>query len=218
MHNRYMVIGWNERTRNLLEMMVQKENGAQLVLMDSTIASPPVHFEGIEFIRGDATESSALRRAGIELVDTAVITADPSKDEEEADQYSILATISIKGMNPKVKVITEILTEKHMLNAQRSGADTIIRPNDLISSLYYNSTKSGLSNIHVLTEVIGSKFDTFPVPDWLVGMEFSESTMPLLREGKLVIGKVTDGRIKINPNSKTVWRASDIIITMSNGK
>ncbi len=63
-----------------------------------------------------------------------IITADPNKDEMLADIHTIVTLLAVKGLNPAVKCIVEILTSEQVKNASRAGADEIIRTNLLISA------------------------------------------------------------------------------------
>ena len=71
-----------------------------------------------------------------------IITADTNSGELQADMNSILTLLTVKGLNPDVETIVEILTNEQMANAKRAGADEIIQTNILTSFVMHQSITS----------------------------------------------------------------------------
>ncbi|MFZ3579701.1 NAD-binding protein [Virgibacillus sp. DJP39] len=214
MENHHVIIGWNERSRQLIQKIRAKGNEEPILLIDATLSSPPVNEGNFKFIRGDAYEIEVLVSANISRAKSVVVTSDPSKSEEEADQYSILLTISVKIANPTVKIITEILTNKYFENARRAGATTIIRSNEFMGNLFYNHIKHGESDKSSLEQLIAQKYKTLSLPDQLANKTFEECQEYFLSNGNVLIGLVCNGKMSINPPFKTIVNNTNLLIAL----
>lgn len=218
MENHHIIIGWNERSRQLIKIIRDKQAGENIVLIDSTLDSLPEHELNFMYIKGDASETGVLAKANINRANSVIITADPTKGEEEADQYSILLTISVKVANPHIKIVTEILSKKHLENAKRAGATTIIRSNEFMGSLFFHQIHGRECGEQpersFLKHLIAQKYKTLPVTHQLEGSTFKECQSTFLSEENLLIGIVCNGNISINPPGTTVIKSGDLLIAL----
>ncbi|MDF2052798.1 NAD-binding protein [Priestia megaterium] len=114
-NNHLVIIGWNERVKNLLSCFGESLSLTKIVLIDSTLEETHLLPDHIYFIKGDPQDPEKI-----------LITADPDQAEEHADINSILSLIACKGIKPSIYSIVEILTSKHRVNAKHAGADQII--------------------------------------------------------------------------------------------
>lgn len=129
-----IIIGWNERSRKMISAICKKANPNQIILIDETLDKFSVENTNVHFIRGKASNDDTLIKANLAGADCVIITADPNKDEMLADIHTIVTLLAVKGINPAVTCIVEILTSEQIKNASRAGADEIIRTNLLIST------------------------------------------------------------------------------------
>jgi voltage-gated potassium channel len=129
-----IIIGWNERSREMVEILSKEDKGKQMILIDESLGNLPVKQPNVHFIKGRSNRDETLINANLHAAECVIITADPNKDELQTDMHTILTLLAIKGLNPSVKCIVEILTAEQVLNAGRAGADEVIRSNKLISS------------------------------------------------------------------------------------
>jgi voltage-gated potassium channel len=132
-----VLIGWNERTRHLINMLQEQNLHERIVLIDRTTDRLYQNFSNVHFVRGSATNEDTLKQANLSHARIAIITADPSMEEEQSDQAVIHQIVSLKGHHPGLFIIAEVLTDKQKINAERAGANTVIRSNDFMSSLFY---------------------------------------------------------------------------------
>ncbi|WP_280770080.1 potassium channel family protein [Salipaludibacillus daqingensis] len=144
-----IVIGWNERSRMLIQDMHKLYPYREIVLVDETLQKLPQGFEYVRFIKGSPRGDEALNRANLEEAGTAVITASHHIEERTADANTILSLISIKSLAPDVYTIAEVITHDQVKNAQRAGADEVVEASYQISLLLMNSTL-----YHGLTDVV----------------------------------------------------------------
>ncbi|MGK0700080.1 hypothetical protein ACR3I8_11250 [Priestia flexa] len=52
---------------------------------------------------------------------------------------TIVTLVAIKGVHPSVYLIAELLTEKHIRNAETIGVNEIIKTNEIISQLMHEN-------------------------------------------------------------------------------
>ncbi|MGM9927900.1 MAG: potassium channel family protein [Bacillus sp. (in: firmicutes)] len=127
--NHIIIVGWNERSRNIIENLQAENINKTIVLIDHTLARHPDLLGNHYFIRGKATDDEILKKANIREAKKILITANNQQDEFQADMFSILTLLACKGLNPSIFSCVEILTVTQRSNAQRAGADQIIQTN-----------------------------------------------------------------------------------------
>ncbi|MBY0030859.1 NAD-binding protein [Priestia aryabhattai] len=133
-----IIIGWNERVKDLLSYFDEPLSQNEMVLIDNTLEEASALPHSIHFIKGDPTDPQTFLKANIQHATGILITAELNKEEEEADINSILSLVASKGTNPFIHSVVEILTSKHVINARHAGADQIIQRSLPISRIMYD--------------------------------------------------------------------------------
>ncbi len=126
-----VVCGWNGTARELIEELKSDEFAAKVVVLHDTERSPAG--PGCYFVRGDATSTEDLERAGIPEAAAAIIC--PSDSSNEADMRSILTVLAIETMAPNVRTVVEVNNPKHVEHVRRAKADEILVTSRLASRL-----------------------------------------------------------------------------------
>lgn len=215
--NHFVVIGWNERSKNVI-VQTQKANPRQeIVLIDSTLRQCPLKTELVHFIRGNPIEDYTLKRANIEFAHTVVITADFHIPESEADSKSIVTLLAIKGLNPDIYSVVEILTPRQKNNCIRAGANEIIETSLLSGLALYNSTL-----FHGVTKIIYQLLDHQyehmllyeDIPISLVGKSFKECVDTFENKDSLIIGLNRKDEVKIHPTPSLIIEHGDQVIVI----
>ena len=82
----------------------------------------------IRFIHGDFTKENVLRRANIEDCRSVVILADTYGQRllDEADERTLYTVLTIKAVNPEIKIFAEVIKSDKAKNILRAGADNVI--------------------------------------------------------------------------------------------
>lgn len=196
-----IIIGWNERSRELMNKLTQVRYPQNIVLIDETLESNPVPSRFVHFIQGRSHMDETILKSDIDQAEKVLITADRGNDELQADMNSILTLLTIKGICPTVKCIVEILTAEQVINAIRAGADEVIQSNKLTSVFMVNSLHSNgdglLSNfVYQLEE---SRLQAFLVHEDLIGKTIMEIYERLFKDGSLLFGIKRRGETIINP-------------------
>lgn len=133
-----IIVGWNERSKEIIREMKIFQPKTQIVLIDDTLNKHPLP-EEVHFIRGHANKDEVLTQANIKKAEKMLITADLRQDELQTDMFSIITLLAVKGCNPDIFCLVEILTKEQIANAFRAGADGIIETNRFASELMVKS-------------------------------------------------------------------------------
>ncbi|WP_082233521.1 potassium channel family protein [Halobacillus massiliensis] len=213
-----ILVGWNERTRQLIEMMESNKCKDHIVLIDRTMNKLYESHSHVHFIHGDPTVEETLEKANVCEAKKAIITADQSKTEREADQSVIHQIVSLKGHHPELFIIAEMLTSKQRVNAERAGANTIIRSNDFMSSLLYHELfhTDPVEPFQLLLDLLTERqFHEEPVPASLKSEKMGEAVRFYFSKGEFLIGyrKNQEPTFEINSATPVEEVESFIILT-----
>ena len=197
-----VVIGWNERSREIVQHICNVKKGLSVALIDETLASNPLPNKNLHFIQGRADRDEILIKANIFDANKVIITADQNKDELHADMNSILALLAIKGLNREVQCIVEILTSEQIANAKRAGADEIVQSNILTSFVMINSITSQelvTSFLELLSQLDKRKLTFKPAEPEFYEQTFLELSHTLMNKGILLLGIKRGEETILNP-------------------
>jgi voltage-gated potassium channel len=213
-----IVIGWNERVRETLRQINSMSNKPlSIVLIDQTLQKNSLHNQNVHFIKGNPCYDQTLLAANIKSASFVVISADQSKNEVQADMNSVLTLLTVKGLNPGVYTIVEILTSLQVKNAQRAGADEVIQTNMFTSYVMINSMMSnGMSNtlLSMLDHLKGNKLKYLDVDNSYAGETFEKISNLLLQKKILLIGIKRRGDTLVNPPLFTLIQHDDCLLVI----
>ncbi|MGD6879264.1 potassium channel family protein [Bacillus infantis] len=196
-----IIIGWNERSRELITALAEEHKGVSIALIDETLRSNPSPGV-VHFIQGRSNQDQVLLKANIRKANKVIITADQNRDELQADMNSILSLLAVKGLNPGVPCIVEILTSEQVANARRAGADEIIQTNILTSSVMIHSISAQemvTSFLDLLGHLNGRRLRLMPAKDFEYEVTFTDLSALLLKDGMLLFGIKRGEETFVNP-------------------
>ncbi|OCA81417.1 potassium channel family protein [Pseudobacillus wudalianchiensis] len=200
--NHLVIIGWNERTKEIIDHLCTLPFSRHVVLVDESLRTNPYSEKIVHFIQGAPYKDVTLRKANIKEAATALITSDQNKNEMHADMSSILTLVAVKGSNPALHCIVEILTNDQVVNAKRAGADEVIQTNKHASSVMLSSIQqegASSSLMHLIDPKNGGFLKSItPELEWN-NTTFGELAIILLKNRVLLIGIQRAGNITINP-------------------
>ena len=214
-------IGWNERTRHLVDMTMNKNAKREIVVIDNTVTSLPYNKVPVHFIHGDPTEDHTLKQANIEHAKNITISANIQKNEQQADNMTILTVVAVRGNNHSIRVVCEILSHRQIDNALRAGANTILRTNDFMSILFYHELfrEKQATPFEDLSNLLNNQqFKHIAVPTNLINKTFLEATMQYTRNESILLGFIRKDTHHINPENATVLEHADILILLQKWK
>ncbi|ARI76718.1 potassium channel family protein [Halobacillus mangrovi] len=213
-----VIIGWNERTRQLIDMIGSQDSPERIVLIDRSMNQFYQRLSNLHFVKGDATEESILEKANVRQARMAVVTADPSKKEEQSDQSVIHQVVALKGHHPDLFIIAEVLTDRQRINAGRAGADTVIRSNDFMSSLFYHELyrNDPIQPFEMLLDLLTARqFHEEKVPEQFEGEPLMKALEYFLKESCQIIGIKKGENVSFDLHAETKLEKGDYLIVFS---
>lgn len=212
-----IIIGWNERSREIIYSITNNENILSISLIDESLSKNPLP-DRVHFVQGRPSQDEVLIKAGIETAKKMIITSDPTKDEIQADMNTILTLLAVKGLNPHIETIIEILTKEQVANANRAGADEIIQTNILTSFVMLQSIKSQdmvTSFLELLYQLSEEKITFREVMNEDLEKNYMDIGIRLLREGKILMGVKRGEATILNPPEPFIIEKHDQLIIIS---
>lgn len=217
--NHIIVIGWNERSREILHTLCSNDKNLSIALIDETLETNPLPNLNVHFIQGRSNLDDILIKANIFDAYKVIITADPNKGELQADMGSIVTLLAVKGLNRDVQCIVEILTSEQVANAKRAGADEVVQTNILTSFVMINSITSQelvTSFLDLLNQLDKRNLTFKPATPDLVDMTFMDLSHLLMKEGILLLGIKRGEETVLNPpHPFTIIHQDQLIVIMN---
>ena len=132
--NHILLCGWNTQAEQILSVFEQAESKINNVVMinqlsEEEAADVMARFTRlkIRFVRGDFTRENLLNRANANSASAAIILPDISGGNmRPGDERTILATLSLKTLNNKIKVYAHILDRDNLSHLRKAKADEVI--------------------------------------------------------------------------------------------
>lgn len=150
------------------------------------------------YIKGDFTNESVLKRANISDAKVAVILADTSGGNklENADERTILATLAVKTLSPKIKVCAEAVKKESQSHLKRAMADDVVVRGEYTGYMIANSAIAPgipLMLKELLNLNLGKNFSIVSVPSQYIGKTFGELFKYFRKHSKdLLVGIVSE--------------------------
>jgi voltage-gated potassium channel len=205
-----IIIGWNERSRELIDRLISRTHEPTIILMDETLKTNPVPSKYVHFIQGKSHMDETILKSNIDQAEKVLITADRGNNEHQADMNSILTLLTIKGLCPQVKCIIEILTSEQVTNAKRAGADEVIQSNKLTSLFMENcldSTHDGLLS-DIVFSLEKNRLKVLSSSSFS-GKSYAEAHEAFYQQKYLLIGIKRAGETILNPSPTFLIETND---------
>ena len=184
--NHILILGWNlsaeEIIRDIEEYAIRENRSVVLINKGDPekIEQLIQKFSGlqIKFVLGDYTDETILKRANIAEAFAAIVVPDESDPQKiKSDETTILATLSIKAIEPKVKVIAHVLDPANEGHLRRANADQIVQSNKFSSFLLAHHVASpGIPETldSLLSRTGGSGLSRRKIPHSMIGKTFAD--------------------------------------------
>ena len=130
-----IICGWNEYSESLLESLLSLSDADNLrIVLINELSEDDINniiFKQkelkIKYVRGDFTSETVLDLANARDAATVLITPDNSTlSTSEPDERTLHTTLTLKAMNPSLKVYAHILHQASKGHLRRAGVDDII--------------------------------------------------------------------------------------------
>jgi len=198
--NHIILCGWCHITRQYLESLagVLRRKSPQVVLVADIPGSvtedliPEFASLELKYVRGDWTQEAILKRAGVKSARTVVILPDETQsDPTKMDEKTILATLTIKALNPKVRLLVHIMHRDNKVFLQRANADEIFISDELAGYLLaVHSVAAGVPQVvrEMLSAEADNRLRNLPIPSEFVDKTFAELSENFFKKGLILIG------------------------------
>ncbi|HBG48235.1 MAG TPA: potassium channel protein [Cyanobacteria bacterium UBA9971] len=202
--------------RTGLEIASQlKNNKLHYVVIDKDLSLEETALEEeFLFIPGDATDDHILQRAGIERARGIFCALNDDVD-------NLYLTLSAKNLNQDLKIVTRCVKASNEPKFRKAGATTIILPYEIsgkrmVSSIIKPDVVDFLDVVmHSQGEDLELKMEQFLVPkDCCLENKTIYSSEIRQKSGVIIVAIKRGGKFITNPESDTVLKAHDYLITL----
>ena len=193
LNNHIVICGWNKNAMNIIENLIKNNNNLNFVLIneetENDINSILSKFKQIKYVRGDYALDGILENANIKNANHAIILSD---SEKYNDDKTIIASLTMKNMNNKIKIIADLFDKEKTSYLKRANVDTIILKDEFEN----NMINSQISHPGI-PEVINTLMTTnkkhhltsVKIPEKFIDKKYSDVEKYLHKEnGLLCIG------------------------------
>ncbi len=228
MKEHIVICGWSSKGNEILKEIRGRrdEESQRRVVILAPLAQNPTHDDLTTFVSGDPAEERDLRRAGIQQAQTAIVLADnsyPDIDAEDMDSRTLITVLAIESINPACYTCVEVVHSKNREHFSRTRADELVVSAHMTGALLAHSAVTrGLSRVvgDLLTFPQGDEFYWLPVTQALTGRSFGE-TLGLLKErtNSIAIAVAGDGGdYAVNPPGDRLLQPGDRLLVISKGE
>jgi voltage-gated potassium channel len=222
--NHILICGWSSKGTEIIREIRGRgdEESRRPVVVLAPLDASPTKDELTTFISGSPTETADLKRAGIERAEVAIVLADnsyPDIDAEEMDSKTLLTTLAIESLNPNCYTCVEVVHSANREHFARTKADELVVSAHLTGALLAHSAVArGLSRIvdDLLTYPEGDEFYWVRIPPEWAGMKFYEALSQLkLKHDCLPLAVGRNGGYTTNPVADYVLQKDDRLLVLS---
>ncbi|MEA1880996.1 MAG: potassium channel family protein [Candidatus Marinimicrobia bacterium] len=181
-----ILCGWNPNGERVLNSIQQLSQGKKrnLVLInemneeDVTMLKNRFQSIRVHFVSGDFTQEEILHRASVTDADTVIIIPNTTGSEVATyDEKTIFATLTIKSIDPAIRVVAYLLDRENLTHIKRADADEVVVGDDfsthilaahvmdpgvpqIASQLVKSNSSSRFKRVSIPSEFIGKTYNT----------------------------------------------------------
>uniref|UniRef100_A0A7C5ENV4 Potassium channel protein n=1 Tax=Desulfobacca acetoxidans TaxID=60893 RepID=A0A7C5ENV4_9BACT len=133
--NHILILGWHYDGEKLLDQLLRRLSPDTPVVLVNQL--PPETMDSLRekyvkhdllFVWGEHSREEVLHRANAREAYKAIILAGRHEGETAAqvDQRTLLTTLTLKSLNPKIKILAELLRPDNQPYVERAGAEQIL--------------------------------------------------------------------------------------------
>lgn len=185
--NKHTIIcGWNKNGDQILEAMQYLAEGRkpEVVLINDLSEDEINQLKNkyrdlhLNYVSGDFSQEQILERASLSTAETVVIIPNATDSSiSSPDEKTIFATLTIKSMEPNVRVIAYLNNRENLTHIRRANADEVVLSDDfgaymLASHVMDPGIPQAVTTL--LTHFGDTRFKRVPIPKDFVGKTFDE--------------------------------------------
>lgn len=130
-----LILGWHYDGETLLDQLLRRLPSTISVVLVNQLS--PEKMDSIRvkypeneplFVWGDYSREEVLQRANVSAALKAIILAGRQEGETAADvdQRTLITSLTLKSLNPKIKILAELLRPENKPYLERAGAEQIL--------------------------------------------------------------------------------------------
>ncbi|QJR22265.1 hypothetical protein BREVNS_1515 [Brevinematales bacterium NS] len=198
--NHILILGVNSYLEKLLTILPEfaGEKHLALVLVNDMTEDEFLEVKNkfphllMKFVFGDYTKEAVLKRANVENAMHAFILADNfhHRSLDDADERTIMATLSLKALNPDLCVSAEAIKSEKASALKRAGVENVIF-NGMFSPTLLSASMISPAMPVFFEDLLASyehpRLMVIPVDTRFVGKSFREYFLALREREKLIV-------------------------------
>ena len=139
LNNHLILCGWNPNGARVLDSIQHLSGGKKkdLVLINEMNEEDVTQLKNryqelnIHFVSGDFTQEEILNKASIFESNTVIVIPNTTGSEVATyDEKTIFATLTIKSMDPGIRVVAYLLDRENLTHIKRADADEVVVGDD----------------------------------------------------------------------------------------
>jgi len=184
--NHIIICGWHHKIERLIDafMSIDADGKDSVIVLVNEESEDKMQslkmqygYAHIKYIRGEFTRETILKRANIDTARAAIIFPSELPTGGASDEKSIVATLTIKNLNPKVRVIAYVHDQANIPHLRKANADSIVLADNFGSFIIASHVLNpGIPQIadELLSASSERHFQRAPIPKDFVGKTFGE--------------------------------------------
>jgi voltage-gated potassium channel len=201
LNNHLILCGWNPNGGRILDSIQHLSNGKkkELVLINEMKEEDVTQLKNryqqlnINFVSGDFTQEEILNKANIFEANTVIVIPNTTGSEVATyDEKTIFATLTIKSMDPNIRVVAYLLDRENLTHIKRANADEVVVGDDFSAHILASHVVDpGIPQIanQLIESNSNSRFKRINIPSEFIGKSYSELFDYFRKlDGSLLIG------------------------------
>jgi voltage-gated potassium channel len=196
-----ILCGWNPNGERVLNSIQQLSEGKKrdLVLINEMNEEDVTQLKNrfqdmcIHFVSGDFTQEEILGRANITDANTVIVVPNTTGSEVPTyDEKTIFATLTIKSIDPAIRVVAYLLDRENLTHIKRADADEVVVGDDfgahILASHVVDPGVPQIAN-QLIDSNSNSRFKRVSIPSEFIGKTYADLFRHLRKKnGSLLIG------------------------------
>ena len=200
-NNHLILCGWNPNGGRILDSIQHLSNSKKLELVlinemneeDVTQLKNRYQQLDINFVAGDFTQEEILNKANIFEANTVIVIPNTTGSEVATyDEKTIFATLTIKSMDPNIRVVAYLLDRENLTHIKRADADEVVVGDDFSAHILASHVVDpGIPQIanQLIESNSNSRFKRINIPSEFIGKSYSDLFDHFQKlDGSLLIG------------------------------
>lgn len=213
-----LVLGWSSKSSAALEAFRADPRYRRMpIVVVADLESSPMTDGDVRFVRGLPSRRDVLERACAADAARAVVFArDPN--DPRSDHETALVVMTLRKLNPRVRVSVELVSSEHHELLAESGCDAIVDASRVSVRLMVRGVQDvGVSDVveGLLESGEGSELYRIAVPADLVGRTYRDCAIALIDRRASIVGVARGQKKLLNPDPSLVLRPDDELFVVA---